>query len=713
MLAEPRLKHTERSHRDRTPAWSADGLALAAIVLLASLLNWQAFRLPQGLPASGDGSDLWVTHWGNAAYLKTAAAEAGAVPLWNPHLMSGRPFAADPLVALFYPPMHLVHLLPLRPFFLLLLIGHLALAGVGAYALARRGLHLGVGAALLAALAFMWSPRLIGHYGAGHLTMTMAAAWLPWVALALVLAIRLGAIWTAPAGLALGLAILAGHPQIAFYHVLMVAALTGGGLVWAVLRAPTRRTRLRAGLRVLGIGAGTILIGGLIGSALTVPALEFTRQSLREGGLTLDDRVPLGDVLRYLLAVPMVVSTPQELTFAPGIPVLFLLPLAFVRRRGLAAALLTAVGVTIVLSMGAASPLLPFLAEHVPGFDYFRAPARIWFLGALALALLAGLGFEVLLAGRARLRLLQPALILLLAANLWTMDAPLLHVRDADAGDAPTRLEGLVAAWAGDTRVYGVQRNVRQAVLAALGLELADGQDPLQIARYARFMQVAGGYQFDGYALAIPPFEVYDPEWPTHQKAQPSAHALGLLNVGIVVSRTALHDPALEHVATIGDTFVYRNEAVMPRAFLIAGSLGQELTGATPDELARLAAEGTVALDPEAGTATVLGRTPHRFIVGLDLRQDSYLIVGNPWYPGWEARIDGRRATLDQVGGVLQGVSVPAGAHTVEIVYRPRSVWLGLVLCMVGLILTGVWTQVAARAARRARRTPPPHDPAL
>jgi len=81
-------------------------------------------------------------------------------------------------------------------------------------------------------------------------------------------------------------------------------------------------------------------------------------------------------------------------------------------------------------------------------------------------------------------------------------------------------------------------------------------------------------------------------------------------------------------------------------------------------------------------------------------------VVGTPWYPGWEARIDGRRATLDQVGGVLQGVSVPAGIHTVEIVYRPRSVWIGLALCVSGLILAGIWTLIAARAARRA-----PHPP--
>lgn len=706
MLADPRLAHAERSLDSRAPSRVGDALAVVTLVLLAILLNWQTFQVPQGLPASGDGSDLWVTHWSQTAFLKQAVAETGAIPLWNPHLMSGRPFAADPLAALFYPPTHLVHLLPLREFFLLVLVGHLAFAGVGAYALARLGVRLGTGAALLVGIAFMWSPRLIGHYGAGHLTMTMAAAWLPWVALALVLAIRRGPIWVAPAGLALGLAILAGHPQIAFYHLLMVGALTAGGLVWAAQQEPTGRVRLRAALRVAGIGVGTVAIGALVGAALLIPALEFTHQSLREGGLTVEDRLAPLDLLRYLLAVPLDGATPHEKTFVPGIPVLFLFPLAFLRRRALAALLTVAVCLTAALAMGAATPLLPFLAEHVPGFGYFRAPARIWFLGTLTLALLAGLGFEALLGGRPHLRLLQPAVILLLAVNLWAVDEPLLHVRSADIGYTPSRLEAVAAALAGDTRVYGVQRNIRQAVLPALDLELADGQDPLQIARYAGFMQLAGGYRFDGYALAIPPFEVYDPEWPTHQDAQPRARLLGLLNVGIVASRAPLDDPELDHIATIGDTFLYRNDAVLPRAFVVPASLGAALAGATPEHLARLAMDGAVAPDPATGSATVTMQTSDRLVVQVDLATDGYLVVGTPWYPGWEARIDGRRATLDQVGGVLQGVSVPAGIHIVEIVYRPRSVWIGLALCVSGLILAGIWTLIAARAARRA-----PHPP--
>jgi hypothetical protein len=88
--------------------------------------------------------------------------------------------------------------------------------------------------------------------------MMMAAAWLPWVALGILLTIRERAIWAAPAGLALGLAVPA------FYQILTVGALTIGGVVWAAARDRGVRGRARAAARVIGLAAVIGLIGGLV-----------------------------------------------------------------------------------------------------------------------------------------------------------------------------------------------------------------------------------------------------------------------------------------------------------------------------------------------------------------------------------------------------------------------------------------------------------------
>lgn len=679
-----------------------DGLALALLALLAIGLNWQAVFSRDALPASGPGSDLWTTQWGNAAYLKLAVERANAIPLWNPSIMSGRPFAGDPLAAIFYPPMHLVHLLSLRDFFLVILIGHLVLGGIGTYALARWGARLSVGASLLAGIAFMWSTRLIGHYGAGHLTMVMAAVWLPWVALGVVLAIRERAIWAAPAGLAFGLAILAGHPQIAFYHGLMLGSLALGGVVWAVAYEASLGARLLGALRVVGIVGATGLIGALIGAALLLPALSFTDVSLREGGLAVTDRLPVTTLLRGLFVVPLQDRVPQELTFAPGIPILLLAAFALLgRRRWLTAGLWIGVLAAAVLSLGAATPVLPFLAEHVPGFGYFRAPARIWFVATLALAILGGLGFDALFARGRLWPAAQVVVIVALAANLWLLDAPMLHIEPAFPGYNPIRVEEITAQVADGDRVYGVQRNIRQAVVPGLGLQLADGQDPLQSAAYAEFMQFAGGYRYSGYVLAIPPFEIYDPGWPTHIEAQPNARILGLVNVGTVLSNHRLSDPALKPIGKSDDVFIYWNSAVLPRAFLVSQSLGERLTQASIPQFAELAGQGEVAPDPATGQVTLAGTSLDGMAMQVEAHEPGMLIVGTPWFPGWRATIDGRAAPVVKVGGVLQGVAIPAGTHSVTVEYRPTPVRLGLVLTLAGLIAAALWTGALAYQARR------------
>lgn len=703
-------RHADEARRDRHERagrlrWG-DGLAFALIVGLALLLNYQVVLHPDTLPGTGPGSDIWTSHWNNVAFLRATVRNLHTIPLWNSHLMSGIPFAGDPLAALFYPPMELAPLLAERTFFAVLLIGHLVLAGVGAYALARRGARLELGASLFAAVAFMWTPRLIGHLGAGHVTMVLTASWLPWVALGLILAIRENAIWAAPTGLAFGLAILAGHPQVAFYHVLMICAIALGGIVWAVAREGDAWSRLLAGLRVVGITVAVGAIGALIGAPMILPALEFTNLSLRDTGLTVQDRLALTAFLHDLIRVPIQHQDPQELTFAPSLIVLCLAPFAFWRRRWLAAGLLLAVLATVVLALGATTPVLPFLAAHVPGFGYFRGPARIWFVGALALAIMAALGFDALFeAGQARwLWLPRLALIGLLAANLWIMDTPLLHVTQIENGYRPTRLDVAVANLADGERVYGVERNIRQAVTTEMGINLADGQDPLQIANYAAFMQIAGGYHFDGYALAIPPYQVYDTGWPTHQVAQPNARLLGLLNVGYVLSRHKLTDPNLTQVKKVDNTFIYRNKAMLPQAFVVSTALGQQLAAADMQQLATLGTHGTVVPNPAVGQVGIPSLRPGGLQVEVNDKQPGYLILTKPWYPGWEARIDGRTASLVKIGGILQGVAIPAGTHTIEVTYRPISVRVGLLLCLLGLLLAGALTWWCAWRAYLARR---------
>ncbi|MGD2159101.1 MAG: YfhO family protein, partial [Anaerolineales bacterium] len=127
-------------------------------------------------------SDITIAHYPYTLFLKKSLFEQGLVPLWSPLILSGHPFAANPLSGLWYPPGWLALLLPLPLGFNILVILHILWGGIGMYLLVRAE-GVTYKPALFAAIAFESLPKLYSHYGAGHLTLLYAVPWTPWLLL--------------------------------------------------------------------------------------------------------------------------------------------------------------------------------------------------------------------------------------------------------------------------------------------------------------------------------------------------------------------------------------------------------------------------------------------------------------------------------------------------------------------------------------------------
>ena len=77
---------------------------------------------------------------------------------------------------------------------------------------------------------------------------------------------------------------------------------------------------------------------------------------------------------------------------------------------------------------------------------------------------------------------------------------------------------------------------------------------------------------------------------------------------------------------------------------------------------------------------------------------NGFLVVGDTWYPGWEAAIDGQPARLYIADVAFRGLRVPAGDHRVEMRFVPRILWWSAAVS--GLALLGaVWAVVRASAS--------------
>jgi hypothetical protein len=173
---------------------------------------------------------------------------AGHLPLWNPYTYAGVPLAANPQVALFYPPTWLHAVLPVALAHRLSVVLHTLAAGTFAYLYFRR-LRLGAAASVAGAMSWMLGSYLTANAVIGHLSMMSTAVWIP-----LILYFYEGAAESGRrtdhvlAGAALGAQILAGEPQNTYYTLLILAVYGAVRLEvrWrAVLPWPRRCSRLR------------------------------------------------------------------------------------------------------------------------------------------------------------------------------------------------------------------------------------------------------------------------------------------------------------------------------------------------------------------------------------------------------------------------------------------------------------------------------------
>ena len=74
------------------------------------------------------------------------------------------------------------------------------------------------------------------------------------------------------------------------------------------------------------------------------------------------------------------------------------------------------------------------------------------------------------------------------------------------------------------------------------------------------------------------------------------------------------------------------------------------------------------------------------------------VILTDTWFPGWRATVDGKRAKIERAYGMVRGVVVESGNHTIEMRYRPASVYLGAGLSVLAAVIVIV---VVGRAISR------------
>ncbi len=349
------------------------------------------------------GNDLTRLFLPHHRRIAEAWRRTGQVPGWDTAGFGGRPLVGNPQAGLWYPPVWLAWWSGAPAALGWLTVAHLLGAGLGAYWLAR-SLGLRRGASLVAGGGFELSPYLMAQTYEGHCPHVWAACWYPWAFLA-ALVLRRGE----PRGglalpIVLALAFLTGHPQEAYYLTLALGA-------WAGYEALSRGSR-GGWSRSAGVGVVVLAIALLTVGLLAIEWLPIAKAQawgLKTARLSASraSRYSVGPWNLTQLLSPNALGGPAdyvgevnywESLLAPGGVVLVLAVVGLVRssRREGSRGWGTLVGVAVAFAMGRRLGLFTLMYEVVPGMDRFRVPGRSLFLAALGVALLAGLGVEVI-----------------------------------------------------------------------------------------------------------------------------------------------------------------------------------------------------------------------------------------------------------------------------------------------------------------------------
>ncbi|MCJ7594755.1 MAG: YfhO family protein [Desulfobacterales bacterium] len=722
------------------------------------------------LPLAGEnlyGADFALYFRPLKEFIRVHFLSHGTIPMWNPYQFSGTPLISNIQASLFYPLGFLFYLMPSEQAYGYTIVMHCMLGCIFMYVF-MRAISISPGGSFFAAIVFIFNGFFMAHLYAGHLTFVQNYIWIPLIFFFLHRFVnKRHVVHAIAAGLTLGVQILGGFPQIAFYTILGTLAFI---VPLCVIEAMKRSYR-----EVLNLGAGlalTLLIGFSLAAVQVLPTLEFTGFSTRAAGVsyffaTLDSLHPK-EILAFL--IPEIFGNPVDGTYWTsnalwhfwetcgyvGILPLFLIFVKEKRRelsyyRVFFVLLLL---FSVLIALGKHNPLYP-LIYSLPGFGSFRIPAQIIFLYVFSIAVLSGIGLDrisvgewnfvrgfgvfVVIAGGLIFVLLAGLLFsryhsfLFLFMNFAEGPVPhidmgklyqktLLSVNKAALLVICSILLMLLQKW----RKLGT----RSFVVLALGVLVADlflfctgfirphdysastekvkiieqfyrnpaqgrivtlgevfrandgligrfpsilGYDPLILRRYAHYMQASQGIELSDHLVNLEDIDL------SQTKLLKSLNLRQIFLNGHVIS----FDNDIPYANVVYDVAIKAKEEVLP--FMESTQFDARKTVVLEHGNKNMPINYKMDeyLSP---VCTVMHYENERITIRASTEKAGYLVLSEMYYPGWQARVDGKEVTILRGNFLFRVIPLEAGEHEVELRFVSWPFRVGGVISIVTLV---------------------------
>lgn len=706
--------------------WIEYLLVFVLLTILTIVLFGRTLVLPPGNMLYGQDSHSFLFFV--LDYLKKNIL-SGVMPWWNPYWFSGVPMLSNPAGGSIYYPLNSIFLLfPISKGIVYFFLIHMVGAGLAMYWFVRK--YFDPISSCISAIILTFSGYMIGAVYMGHTETVVVMTWLP---------IILGSLvrffesqkkkYFVLFVLSFTLQILSGT----YVAVLFTLELIVLYFLFVVFTDwfPKRNlySIFKNGLIFL---AGIACAFGLSAVEL-VPFLENSLHSIRSEGIPYD--VAARDSFNWHLWYIFVkaVDTSQkiildiqknivagsniafEYLFFLGFAAIALVALSIVigtyrliRKKKIEAIwffICFATLVFFILAFGINFPFYRVLFEIITPYQMIRRPIRHLFIVTFTLAFLAGWGIS-----KIKFRIVRVIFLLLISLELLLFGKQFIRVVPEPYVLNGKNYTSLLQQTIGDSRLH---LNFRNAGITGVLLyedsgsyykiPMISGYSPMILDRYYKFVRTASLAQ--GAALSkIFPLKLEHP-------------VINYLSAKYIVDQKLrdidrddkkipeYFNPVFEDEARL----VYENPKAFPRYFLV-GQIGAyqsddealTLIGQNKVDLSKVALLVDVdarrvveklreisssGCDPNQLTGQVNRQeyAMNSFQLHVQTNCQALLVTSEPYYPGWEAYVDGNKTDIYIVNTAFRSILIPSGEHIIEFRYFPKIFIMGLSISLVSL----------------------------
>lgn len=437
------------------------------------------------------GTDMLGQAYQSRAFAVSEVEAGRGLPLWNPFVFGGLPYLSILPYPVYYPTSLLYFVMPLHRAIGWAFALHFLVAGGTMYALVKE-LRLSSGAAIVAGASYAFTGYLVSHLYAGQDGRMFAMSWTPALFFFAERSVgREESRWLLGVSAVVALQTFTPHVQMMYFAAMGVAAYVAFRLIQ--LQRSGRPLKTVGGLAAAFIGAyGLAGLITLVEVWPTFNMLQYSHRLDRGYAYASSWSMPVRETLAtlfpgfqgYLQSYWGTNPFKLHTEYLGAIPILLCVVALVVRRcvRVWFFAVL-ALG-ALLFAWGGATPLHRVLYETLPIMKSFRAPAMMFSVVALCIAVLAAFGADAVssraeaLATRTHLiwKIVVGIGLLLTALWIWALYDP----------------NGFGRFWAG--LLYGTSVTVRRSA----GIEqamagLASDLGYLTAAWWAGALAIAAG----------------------------------------------------------------------------------------------------------------------------------------------------------------------------------------------------------------------------